>query len=95
MKARQIIAGLVMITLAASGWAQQKEEAGEEVQPRFIWGLLIQLVVSNLASSAFDIFSRWLVTKLTGGASTSIDSYLASRLADSGAAISPRGAGGR
>lgn len=40
----------------------------EELQEKVIWGLLIQYAVSKLSSHIFDIFLKWVMPKLTGGA---------------------------
>ncbi len=90
MNFRKITAGLVLVTFVASGWAQQKEE--ERVEPKFIWGVLLKFVVSQVATFAFDAFSLWLNDRLSSGLNSSIDRLAANRLAGSGAKIGARGA---
>jgi hypothetical protein len=72
---------------AAPAWTQE-----EEVQPRFIWGILIQVAISKLSSAAWDVFAKWLDTRIPGAA------MLAGRAspnppADSGAELRPRSSG--
>lgn len=66
MKTRsRLLACLLMVALAAPGIAQQpapaQEGAAEEMQPKFIWGVLIKFAV-NYAISAFG---SYLLGKLT------------------------------
>lgn len=91
MNLRKIMAGLILISLVASGWAQQKED--EQVEPKFVWGVLIKFVISQFASSAFDTFTKWLSNRLSSGLDSSIDRFTANRLAGSGAKIGARGTG--
>lgn len=62
----------------------------EEVQPRFIWGILIQLAVSRVGTFAWDIFSNWLQAKLTGGSASLTDHITLGNFLSSAASIRPR-----
>ncbi|MDP1733495.1 MAG: hypothetical protein Q8L44_03930 [Sulfuritalea sp.] len=62
----RMLAGLLMIALVAPGIAQQpappaQEGTAEEMKPKFIWGLLLNIAF-KLAMSAF---SEWLANKIT------------------------------
>lgn len=62
----RVLACFLILTLAAPGMAQQpappaKDAGGEEMQPKFIWGILIKFAV-NYAVSAFG---SYLLGKLT------------------------------
>ncbi|MCX7144648.1 MAG: hypothetical protein NT042_00190 [Sulfuritalea sp.] len=67
MKIRsRILAGFLMIALVAPGIAQQpappaQEGAAEEVKPKFIWGLLLNIAFKF----AMSAFSEWLGNKIT------------------------------
>ncbi|HYD57200.1 MAG TPA: hypothetical protein VEB41_09870 [Burkholderiales bacterium] len=72
-----VLAATLVPSLPGAGWAQPAKqlapsaaakEGDEEVQEKFIWGLLIQYAVSKLSSQVFDIFIKWLTPKLSGGA---------------------------
>lgn len=69
------------------------EDEPEKVEPRFIWGVLIQFAVSKLSSLAFEVFLKWAVPRLTGGTEGLSDYIVANLMRDSGARIVPRGAG--
>lgn len=98
----RLLAAALAISLAGAGWAQSTakaipapaaKEGEEEVQEKFIWGFLIQYAVSRLAQHAFEIFLKWLLPKLTGGAAGFAEQVSALLLKDSGAIISARSAG--
>ena len=46
------------------------EVTGSDVEPKFIWGFLINVVLSKLASAAFDTFTNWLSGRMRGVRST-------------------------
>ena len=78
---------LVSVLAATPAWTQE-----EQVQPRVIWGILIQFAISRLSSAAWDVFAKWLDTRIPGAA------MLAGRAspnppADSGAQLRPRSSG--
>ncbi len=83
---RRALAVLLALAFIAPGWAQAPAK-DEEVQPRFIWGILIQIAVSKLASVSWDYFSAWLAKSvpdiLTGRGAPNL-------AADSGAEIRGR-----
>jgi hypothetical protein len=84
---RHCLALLAALLLAAGpGWPQQPA-SDEEVQPRIIWGILIQIVISRLASASWDYFSAWLAKSVPDLAGRSGPPNLA---ADSGAEIRAR-----
>lgn len=58
---------VLMLALVAPASAQQAEEA-PDVQPKFIWGILIKYV----ASEAFSMFSQWMVVKMNERYGTNI-----------------------
>lgn len=70
---KKLIAALLAcaLALAASGWAQQQPPQppteDEQVQPRFIWGILLNFALSKLGSLVWNAFSGWLENRLTGG----------------------------
>ena len=64
----------------------------EEVEPRFIWGILIQLAVSRVGTFAWDMFSQWLQAKLTGGSAGLTDRITLGNFLSSAASIRPRSA---
>jgi len=37
-----------------------------DVEPKFIWGILIKIAVQKLSSYAFEAFTKWAVNRLTG-----------------------------
>jgi len=81
------------VVLVAAVLVAAPARAGEEeAQPRFIWGILIQVAISKLGSAAWDVFAKWLDTRIPGAA------MLAGRAApnppeDSGAQLKPRSSG--
>lgn len=82
-----------LIVLAAlffsQTWAQAPAK-DDEVQPRFIWGLLIQVAISKLASASFDMFTVWLQNRVPTVTDRSAPPNVA---ADSGAEIRARSSG--
>jgi hypothetical protein len=88
MNVRKIVVGAVLIALAAAAAGQQQEE--EKVEPKFVWGVLIQLAVSKLGSSAFDAFGKWLVGKFTGGFGKTVEYPSNSFSHNTGAKIAER-----
>lgn len=74
-------------------WAQEKTElppTGQppQVEPKFIWGIVISFVVSELASMVFSGFKDWLGEKVKSGMQKGLDAGTARFLSkDSGARI--------
>lgn len=64
---KKSVIAMVVAALALPAWSQQAEEA-PDVQPKFIWGILIKYV----ASEAFSMFSSWMVTKMNERYGTNI-----------------------
>ena len=63
-------------------------EEDTDVEPKFIWGILIKIAVQKLGSYAFEAFSRWAVARLTGSAEGLTFDLVASLARTSGARIS-------
>lgn len=63
----RLLACFLMVALVAPGIAQQppppaqQEDAAEEVKPKFIWGLLLNIAFKF----AMSAFSEWLANKIT------------------------------
>lgn len=109
MKTGKLIAALTAAALLAApaGWAQQTAPAappaaqdgaqGTEVQPRFIWGILINYAISRLGSLAFDMFASYLTSKLTGGLVSNpgvlTQGIVSNLIGNSGARLMPRSSG--
>lgn len=70
------------------------EVTGSDVEPKFIWGFLINFVVSKLASAAFDTFTNWLTGRMSAGLDKGFDKLTASMFSGSGARLKPRAATG-
>lgn len=64
---KKTVIAMVVAALALPAWSQPAEEA-PDVQPKFIWGVLIKYV----ASEAFAMFSSWMVTKMNERYGTNI-----------------------
>jgi hypothetical protein len=94
MRARKIVAAAVIAALVGTAAAQTPAQApsSEEVQPRFIWGVLIQMAVTKLGGFAWDVFTRWMEAKLTGGLDSLTDKMVLGLTGASGASIAPRSA---
>lgn len=109
MKPRTLIAAATAAALIATStaWAQQPAPpsgtpaAGTpdsaqtaEVQPRFIWGILINYAISRLGSLAFDMFASYLTSKLTGGLVSNpgvlTQGIVSNLIGSSGARLMPR-----
>lgn len=109
MKPRTLIAAAAAAALIATStaWAQQPAPpsgtpaAGTpdsaqtaEVQPRFIWGILINYAISRLGSLAFDMFASYLTSKLTGGLVSNpgvlTQGIVSNLIGSSGARLMPR-----
>ncbi|MFH1605483.1 MAG: hypothetical protein ABIH03_16430 [Pseudomonadota bacterium] len=72
-------------------WAQEKTEApptGQppQVQPKFIWGVVISFIWSELASLAFGCFKDWLGEKMKSGLDKGIEAGTAKLLSKSSGA---------
>jgi len=102
-----VAALLVASFVAAPAWPQQPAKAPvkevqaapaaaaeEEVEPKFIWGILINIAISKLSNFAFETFAKWALTRLTGGTSGLSMSSILDMARNSGAKIgfSSRGA---
>ncbi len=103
MKSRKLIAAAVAASLIAApaGWAQQAPPEAQppaaqdgEVQPRFIWGILINYAISKLSSIVWDIFAGYLQNKLTGGLTSTTgvitQGIISGLVGSSGARLAPR-----
>jgi hypothetical protein len=78
MKSGKLLASLLITTFTLNTVVlaqQQAEQApvtpppaaaedGQQVQPRFIWGLLINVLLSKLGSAAWNVFADWLAKSL-------------------------------
>ena len=64
---KALIAALIVALVPATAWTQKADEA-PDVEPKFIWGILIKYV----ASEAFSMFSQWMVTKMNERYGTNI-----------------------
>jgi hypothetical protein len=95
MKLRTSAVVLLALSLVFSPqvWTQEKTEpppTGQppQVEPKFIWGLLINLAIGQLASMAFSPFKDWLAKKMVSGLENGLLSGAARLLSkDSGARI--------
>ena len=71
LRSMRLIAALLAcsLALATTGYAQQQPQPAEDeqVQPRFIWGMVLNFALSKLASYVWNIFAGWLEKRLTGG----------------------------
>lgn len=81
MKIRKLIAAGLAVSLLAAPHAAPSASAQQtapeapppaaaqdgEVQPRFIWGILINFAISRLSSLVWEVFAGYLQTKLTSG----------------------------
>lgn len=83
MRMRKIVAALTAAAVLGSGiaLAQQLPPAlsspasggavtpatDADVQPRVVWGILINLAVSTLSSFIWDVFAKWLDLRVNGG----------------------------
>ena len=103
----------VALLAASAGWAQQPAPAappppaaqdgaqsgaqGSDVQPRFIWGILINYAISRLSSAVWDIFASYLTSKLTGGLVSNpgilTQGIVSNLIGNSGARLVPRSSG--
>ena len=96
MKSRQWVAVAVMASVLASASAQvpapDAAPASEEVQPRFIWGILIQMAVSKIGGFAWDVFTRWMESRLTGGLDSLSEKMVLGLTGNSGARLASRSA---
>jgi hypothetical protein len=98
MKSKKLLALTLSAMLLASGhaWTQQAPPPppaaaqDEEVQPRFIWGIIINFALSKIGGLVWNIFSSWLETKLTGGVDAAVNHVTASLFKNSGASVKPR-----
>jgi hypothetical protein len=98
MKARTVFVAALMVTLFSSGmaWTQQSQSpADEQVQPRFIWGILINIALSRVGGFAWNIFNSWLESRITGGVSSLTGRVTSSLLSSltGGASIGSKSAG--
>ena len=95
MKLRTLAVAFLALSLVSSpqAWAQEKPElppTGQppQVEPKFIWGMVISFVASELMSLAFSTFKEWLGQKMKSGLEKGLEAGTARLLAkDSGARI--------
>lgn len=92
-----LIAALLVCSLAltASGWAQQTlppqpPAEDEQVQPRFVWGILLNFALSKLGSYVWNVFAEWLENRLTGGLDATTDHVISSLANSAFGQIRPR-----
>lgn len=66
MKSRPIVVALLILSMvfAPQPWAQDKKDEPPQVEPKFIWGLVINYVISEIGSFVFSSFKSWLFQKL-------------------------------
>ncbi len=94
----RLIAALLAcsLALAASGWAQQAPQPpqpsveDEQVQPRFVWGILLNFALSKLGSYVWNVFAGWLENRLTGGLGDTTDHVISSLANSAFGQIRPR-----
>ncbi|MBV8030078.1 MAG: hypothetical protein JO035_01065 [Betaproteobacteria bacterium] len=70
---------------AAPASAADSQE--DDVEPKFIWGILIKIAVDKLSGYAFQAFTKWALNRLTGGTSGFTLSSAIDLARDSGARI--------
>jgi hypothetical protein len=101
MKRTKAVVAIIAAVLVGTAVAQTTPPdpapaAGDEQvqpQPRFIWGILINLALSKLGGFTWDHFSNWAMTALSGGSSSSMTNSLVANLAgSSGAKVGIRSA---
>ncbi len=69
-------------------FAQEKQEPPPQVEPKFIWGLVINYIVGEIASFVFSNFKEWLGEKMKSGLDKGLEVGMARMLSkDSGARI--------
>ena len=94
MKPAKLLALALSAALLApgAGWTQQPPAPvqDDEVQPRFIWGVIINFALSKIGGLIWDIFARYLESKLTGGMDAVVDHATASLLGSSNGKVKPR-----
>ena len=86
MKWKVILVAAAFLASSGPGWTQEPVK-DEDVQPRVIWGILIQMAISRLASAAWDVFGKWLENRVPAITDRSAAPNLS---VDSGARIKPR-----
>ena len=90
MKSRPLVVALLALSMvfAPRPWAEDKKDAPPGVEPKFIWGLLINYVLSEIGSHVFGTFKSWLTQKITSGLETGIEAGVSRLLSkNSGAQI--------
>jgi len=93
MKWTRTIVALLSLAAFGAAWTQQPREAqpeAEQVQPRFIWGFLVNIALSRLGSFVWDVFKGWLEARIVTGLESATDRVIANALGSSGARIRPR-----
>lgn len=89
MKWKVFLVVAALLASSAPSWTQEPAK-DEDVQPRVIWGILIQIAISKLASAGWDIFSKWLENRVPAITNRNAPPDLS---IDSGAEIKPRSSG--
>jgi len=69
MRLRTLVSTLLIAGLLfpPRPWAQDKNQEAPQVEPKFVWGLLVQFALSKLGSVAFDAFAGWAAAKMKSG----------------------------
>ena len=76
------------ILFSAQVWAQDKQDQPPQVEPKFIWGLVINFIIGELASMVFSSFKDWLGKKISTKMEEGLDAGVARLMSkDSGARI--------
>ncbi len=98
MKSKQVLIAVLAAAVLETAMAQApaptppQDNAGEAVQPRFIWGILIQLAVSHMGRFAWNTFSQWLEARMMSGESALTDRLVLGSRGSPDVVIRPRAA---
>lgn len=89
MKRQTLIAGMLALsfTLCPFVATQAQQPAEDQVQPRFIWGIIINFALSKLGGAIWDVFTKWMEARLTSGLDSAVDHVTTSMFKPSGASI--------
>ena len=92
-----VIAALLAsaLALASTGYAQQTpsqppSEEDAQVQPRFIWGIVLNFALSKLGSYIWNVFAGWLENRLTGGLGATTNHLVSSLATPESGRVRPR-----